>query len=254
MLNPTIFEIWSIQVTWYALVYICGFLTALFILIRASNKKELDITKSQAYDIIIILFLGAIAGARIFHILFYSFDYFSSNPDKILKIWEGGLSFHGGVIGAFLAVFIYCKKKKINFWKLADILALPLIFFLALGRLANFINQEIVGEITNVPWCVHFIGWEGCRHPVQLYGAFGRFVLFVFLLFLQEQKKFKDGFIFWIFVLLISIGRFFTDFFRVDALHFGLSSGQWLSLFFIIMSIISFKLTTKQPKSSNGYT
>ena len=120
--------------------------------------------------------------------------------------------------------------------KLADILTFPALFALALGRIANFINAEIVGTITNVRWCFKFPGYEGCRHPVQLYGAVGRFLLLGYLAIFNNVKKFKDGFIFWNFVFFMGLGRFFCDFFRQDPRILGLSLGQGLSLVMVAVA------------------
>jgi phosphatidylglycerol:prolipoprotein diacylglycerol transferase len=238
-LNPALFKIGTIQVTYYALVYLIGFLAALFVLLNAIKKKELNMTESQAYDFIICLIVGIIIGARLFHIFFWNFSYFLSDPIKIFKIWEGGFSFHGGLLGAVIASLFYAKKKKINLGKLTDILTLPAVFMLALGRIANFINQEIVGKITDVSWCVLFDTASGCRHPVQLYAAAGRFALFFFLLYVKKSlKKFKPGFLFWLFIFLIGFGRFFLDFLREGTAYLGLQLGQWFSLVMIIISLV----------------
>ena len=138
-------------------------------------------------------------------------------------------------MGAALATYWFCKKHKLSFFKVADILTIPAILALAFGRIANFINGELWGTITDASWCVQFKGAQGCRHPVQLYGALGRFSLFG-TLFLLSKKKLKDGFIFWSFVLLIGIGRFAVDFFREDARLIGLSAGQYLSIVMVIVA------------------
>ncbi len=118
---------------------------------------------------------------------------------------------------------------------MADLLVIPAVFVLALGRIGNFINGELYGTITNVRWCVYFPYAEGCRHPVQLYGAFGRAALGGFLLFLNKKKR-KNGFLFWIFILLMGVGRFFCDFVRQDPRFLGLSFGQYLS---VVMAVVS---------------
>ncbi|MBS3099435.1 prolipoprotein diacylglyceryl transferase [Candidatus Pacearchaeota archaeon] len=238
MIDPIILKLGNFQVGYYSLIYILGFLAGLFILLIASKKKEIGLKEEQIYDLIVLLIFGIIMGARLFHILFWDFNYFLSYPIKILYIWEGGFSFHGGLLGASLIVIIFSRWNKINVWKLADILIIPAILFLAFGRLANFINQEIVGTITNVAWCVNFEDYFGCRHPVQLYGAFGRFALFTLLLFIKENFKSKQGFLFWISILLIGVGRFFTDFLREDLAYYGLNPGQWISLIMIIISCL----------------
>ena len=236
MASTIIFDIGSFYITYYNLVYVLGTLVVLFSLLYASRKKKIDLKEGEVYDLVFILILGLVIGARIFHVIFWKWSYYSIQPSAILKIWNGGLSFHGGLFGTIIAGFLYSWKKKISPWKIADVMVIPVLLFLALGRIANFINQEIIGIITNTSWCVIFDDYLGCRHPVQIYGAIGRFALFLFVMFLSDVKKWKDGFLFWISLFLLGIGRFLVDFLREDILHFGLKSGQWLSLPMIIIS------------------
>src|SRR3989344_5811758 len=189
MINPFIFKAGFFRLSYYSLVYVVGFLVSLFVLLR--NKKKIKLKEGEIYDLIALSLAGIIVGARAFHVLFWDFDYFSSNLIKIFYIWEGGLSFHGGFAGVVLAGVIFCKLKKVSLLKIADLVIVPAALFLAIGRVANFINQEIVGKVTDVSWCVNFKSFEGCRHPVQLYAAGGRFLLFLFLMFLSDLKKYK---------------------------------------------------------------
>jgi phosphatidylglycerol---prolipoprotein diacylglyceryl transferase len=237
-INPILIKFSFIQITYYSLVYILGFLTILYILLKASKTNEINIKESQVYDLLIFLILGLLIGARLFHIIFWNFQYYLNDPIKIFFIWQGGFAFHGGLMGAFLALFLYSKKHNLNFPRLLDLLVLPGIFFLALGRIANFINQEIVGTITSLPWCFNFKYNEGCRHPIQLYAALGRFSLFTFLLYIKNTlSDFRPGFLFWTFLTLISTGRFLLDFLRLDTRYLELTAGQWLSIPFIIFGI-----------------
>ena len=234
-INPVLFKIGFVQVTYYALVYIFGILIVLAVLLRASRKKEIGLKEEEIYDFLVLCIFGLLVGARAFHILFWDLDYFLANPIKIFYIWEGGLSFHGGFFGVAVVSFLYSRFKKISLLKIADILVIPIVFILALGRIANFINQEIAGTITNVLWCFNFEYSEGCRHPVQLYASFGRFALFFFLLSIKKKSdEFKDGFIFWNFVFFIGLGRFLLDFLREDVRYFGLAAGQWFALAMLV--------------------
>ena len=226
-LDPTIFSLGPFEVRYYGLVYVLGFLLAWWMLIRYRASINLD--KKEAEDLVFYVILGVLIGARLFSVFFWSPGYYLANPIKIFYIWEGGMAFHGGLIGVLVGVLYFSKKFKKNFWKLADIITLPGIFALALGRIANFINGELWGTVTDAPWCVVFPAVEGCRHPVVLYGAIGRFVLFGFCYWLWK-KNLKPGFVFWNFVFWIGIGRFFTDFLREDVLYAGFSLGQWYSL------------------------
>ncbi len=238
-LNPTLLHLGPLEIRWYGLVYVLGFILMIVLLIRASKKNQLNITKDQAWDLSFYLMLGVIIGSRLFEV-FWEPKFYLSNPLNFLKFWEGGMSFHGGFVGIVVAGYLYCKKKQINFWRMADILSLPAMFSLALGRVANFINGELVGRIWNGSGCVIFPKTdEFCRHPQVLYGAAYRFIIFFGLLWMnvkEETKKFTPGFIFWNFVFWEGVGRFVVDFFREDVLYLGLTVGQWFSLAMIIVA------------------
>lgn len=221
-LTPTLFSIGPFEVRFYGLVYVIGFLLAYWALKKAVSSGKLNLKQDDIESYILYLMLGVIVGARVFHVLFWGFSYFMANPIKILFIWEGGLAFHGALVGALLVSYWFCKKKKISLMRLADIIILPAVFVLGLGRIANFINGELWGTATNVPWCVYFDGAEGCRHPSQIYGAIKRFFIFGVLFFLNKKER-KDGFIFWVFVGLMGLGRFIINFWREDIRYFGLS-------------------------------
>jgi len=233
-IDPTLLHLGPFEIRYYGLVYVIGFLLVWFILDK--NKKELKLTKQQVENLIIYLILGVVIGSRLFEVIFWEPAYYLANPLKIFAFWQGGMSFHGGFMGAIFVVYYFCKKHKLSFAKLADILVIPAVFILALGRIANFINSELVGTITNARWCVQFPGYEGCRHPVQLYGAAGRFLLFGYLLALKKLNKWKPGFLFWNFVLFIGIGRFVIDFLRDESRLLGLSMGQYLSIALVLVA------------------
>jgi phosphatidylglycerol:prolipoprotein diacylglycerol transferase len=240
-INPVLLNLGPFEIRYYGLVYVIGFLVIYFALKYYSNKGILKLTKQEVESFALYLMLGVLIGARIFVVFGWSFLlgdplYYLMNPLKIFAVWEGGMSLHGGIVGILLAGYLYCKKKKLNLAKTADLLTIPGVFILALGRIANFINGELVGTITNLPWCFKFKNYNGCRHPVQLYAAAGRALLGGYLLLINKHKH-KNGFIFWIFITLMGIGRFFCDFVRYDPRLLGLSFGQYLSIVMIIAGI-----------------
>ncbi|MBI4158655.1 prolipoprotein diacylglyceryl transferase [Candidatus Woesearchaeota archaeon] len=236
-LSPFIFEINGFGIRWYSLVYIFGFLLSIYFLKK--YKNSLKIQDEEIYDFITYLILGVVIGARLFEVLVWEPRYYFNNLAEIVKVWHGGMSFHGGLIGAVLATYIYCRKKKFDFWIFADLLTIPAALALAFGRIANFVNAELIGTVSNSNWCVVYQNSDGCRHPSQLYAAAYRFVLFFYLVFMNK-KKFKAGFLFWNFIFLESIGRFTVDFYREDRLYSGLSIGQWSSIILIAISLIFF--------------
>jgi len=234
-INPTLIEIGPFSVRYYGLVYVIGFLVATYILIKLAKANKIKkLNEDKVGDLMLYLLMGGVLGARLVHILL-EINYYFKNPLEIFMIWHGGMAFIGGLAGGILASYFFCRKNKINFYEIADFIVLPFAFFLGLGRIANFINAEFVGRIANVPWCVYFQNYIGCRHPSQIYEALKNFAIFGILLFFYLRKdknknKLKDGFVFWLFIALYGLLRFITNFFREDPLYFHLSIGQWMSL------------------------
>jgi len=231
-LDPVILEIFGFEIRYYGLVYVFGFLLTWWLLHK--YRERLSLSKQEVEDCVFYIILGVLIGSRLFEVIFWNPGYYLSNPLKVFYIWEGGMAFHGGVIGIIFGLLYFVRKFKNSFWKLADVLVLSGTFALALGRIANFINGELWGTVTEVSWCVVFPNVTGCRHPVTLYGAIGRFVLFGWCLWLWK-KGMKAGFVFWNFVFFIGLGRLLVDVFRENARYFYLSLGQWYSLVMIIV-------------------
>ncbi len=242
-LDPVILSLGPFAIRWYGLVYAVGFLGTILFLQYLRTQNKLPLTKDEIYDLVLYAMIGVLLGSRLFEI-FWEPTYYLTNPINILKIWEGGMSFHGGFTGIIIAVYLYAKKKKLNFLELADNFTFPTMLALALGRIANFINGELWGTITSsekTPWCVNFKntgGGDVCRHPQQLYAAAYRSILAMYFLLLTLKEKFKSGFIFWNFMLLEGIGRFIVDFWREDPRFLSLSLGQYFSAIMIVVAAI----------------
>lgn len=241
-LNPTLLKIGALEIRYYGLVYALGLFLSLGWLLYLRKKGRISLSKEQSWDLVFYLMLGVIIGSRLFEIFWEPQLYFQK-PWQLLMIWQGGMSFHGGLAGIIVANWLYCRKNKLDFWRIADILSIPVMLALALGRIANFINGELVGRITSVGWCVKFPAYEGCRHPSMLYAAGQRFLVFGGLLWLSFKEKaleFKAGFIFWNLVFFEGLGRIMVDFYREDILYFGFSLGQWFSLVMVVTALIVF--------------
>lgn len=238
-LDPVLVHLGPLEIRWYGLVYVLGFFLGIVWLKYMQKKGNLALSKDEIWDFIFYLMLGVIIGARLFEV-FWEPQYYLSNPLSLLKIWEGGMSFHGGFVGIVMAAWLYCKKKKIDFWKMADLMSIPAILALALGRLANFINGELVGRVWNGSWCVVFPDYGAeCRHPNMIYSFFQRMLVFGWLFFLTfRDQAFRPGFIFWNFVFWEGLGRIIVDFYREDILYFGFSLGQWFSAVMVIVAVI----------------
>jgi phosphatidylglycerol:prolipoprotein diacylglycerol transferase len=232
-INPILISIFGLEVRYYGLVYVIGFLLALFVLLNQRNK--INLSKEEVYDFIFYSIIFIIVGARLFEILFYNPSYYFSNPLQMLMIWKGGLSFHGGLTGVIIWIFIFIKKKKLKFYDLSDILVIPAAFVLCIGRIANFLNAELVGRITNLPWAVKFSNYEGYRHPSQIYEALKNLFIF-FVLFFLKNKRLKKGTLTWLFVFMYGVLRFLIEFVKEpESLILGIPTGQLLSLIMIVV-------------------
>ena len=241
-INPVAFSIGPFQVRWYGIIFVFGFFLAyLFLLNAIKTNKIKNLKREHLAELILYLLIGVLIGSRAMQVLYYEPRYYFTHPLEMFAIWRGGLSFHGGLLGAVLMGWIFCKKRKISFYQLADVLAVSASLALFFGRIGNFINAELYGKISNVPWCVRFPTAPGCRHPSQLYEAgknlFNFFIL-GFILKRKFTKKLRDGIVFWHFILLYGILRFSIEFFRYWNYYFlGLSKGQWLCLGMIAVAI-----------------
>lgn len=239
-LDPVILRLGFLEIRHYGLVYIFGFLISLGWMFYLKKRGRVKLDKEEIWDLSFWLMLGLLIGSRVFEV-FWEPGIYLTRPWELLMVWKGGMSFHGGLAGIIIAAWLFCKKKRISFYKIADLLSVPTIFALALGRIANFINGELVGRITSVDWCVVFPGYDqACRHPSTLYSAGKRFLVFGWLLFLSFKQEFKAGFIFWNFIFWVGLGRIIIDFYREDILYLGFSLGQWFSLVMVIAALAMF--------------
>ena len=244
--DPVAFQIFSFEIRWYSLAYIIGILLG-WVLSKKIFIKNLEINK-KFDDYITYLIIGIIVGGRLGYIVFYNFNYYLNNILDIFKIWEGGMSFHGGLIGVICASIVFAKKNKQDYFLYTDVVALAAPIGIFFGRLANFVNSELYGSPTEVPWAVTFVEVDNLsRHPSQLYEAvLEGIILFLILIYFRKKNYLeKPGLISALFLILYSIFRFIVEFFRVPDEQLGylilsLSMGQIISLIFIIFGIILF--------------
>lgn len=240
-INPIILELGPLQVRYYGLFWAIGFIIAYFMIYHLAKRKEIRLEKDDVSDLIIYLMAGIILGARVIYVIFYNFPFYMQKPLEIFAVWHGGLSFHGGLLGAATAVFLFSRKKGIHFYDLADLIVVPAALALALGRIGNFTNAELYGRMTDVPWCIDYSKNQyvadipsGCRHPSQIYESMKNLLIFT-ALWIIKGKKLPRGFMFWTFVTMYGFLRFFVEFFRqpdeqIGFLFGSLSMGQLLSL------------------------
>ena len=191
--DPVAFEIFSLSVRWYSLAYIFGIIFGWLYCKKILIKDNL--ISKLFEDYISYLIIGIIIGGRLGYVIFYNFTYFLNNPIEIFMIWNGGMSFHGGLIGIFISTLVFSNKYNINKYLFLDLIAVAAPIGIFLGRIANFINSELVGKITNVPWAVIFTKVDNfSRHPSQLYEAFLEgIILFIILNYIFIKKKYKAG-------------------------------------------------------------
>ena len=246
--DPVAFQVMSFEIRWYSLAYILGIIIG-WILCKKIFIKNLDINQ-KFDDYITYLIIGIIIGGRLGYVLFYNLNYYIENIVDIFKIWQGGMSFHGGLLGIIVASILFAKKNNQDLFVYTDLVSLVAPIGIFFGRLANFINSELYGKVTEVPWAVTFIQVDNLsRHPSQLYEAFFEGIVLFLLLLYFRNKNFlvKPGLISGLFLIFYSVFRFCVEFFRVPDeqigyLIFNLSMGQIISLVFIIIGTIVFYL------------
>jgi phosphatidylglycerol:prolipoprotein diacylglycerol transferase len=238
-IDPVIFQVGPFALRWYALAYIAGLTFGWWWLRRlvadpalwppGSRPAPVDVD-----DLLVWITFGVILGGRVGYVLFYGGTEYGANPIEMLKIWRGGMSFHGGLVGAAIAMMIFARRRQLNFWNLFDLAAAAVPVGLFLGRIANFVNAELYGRPTDVPWAVVFpTGGPEPRHPSQLYEAgLEGIVLFVVLTALVYGPKLlrKPGAITGVFGIGYGLSRFFVEFFREPDPQLGTIAGGWLTM------------------------
>ncbi len=245
-ISPIALSIGPLAIRWYSLAYLVGILAAWFLILRNNKKYELGYTSQNIEDLTFFITMGIILGGRLGYAVFYGGEEMWLKPWKILEIWKGGMSFHGGICGVIIAALLYAKKYKLKFLAVTDLVALYSPIGIFLGRLANFTNDELWGRVTNVPWAIRFPnGGYLPRHPSQLYEAFLEgIILFGVLNYLWSFKKVRNnpGTVSALFVLLYGLFRICMEQFRQPDAHMGfyfnnITMGQLLSVPFVIVGI-----------------
>ena len=235
-IDPVAFSIGPLAVRWYGLMYLAGFAIGWWLGMRRISKDLAPITRTQLDDLLFLVVLGVILGGRLGYVLFYKPGYYAAHPLEILYIWQGGMSFHGGLLGVMLAMVIAARRHGVDWLRLMDFLAPLVTPGIAAGRLGNFINAELPGRVTDLPWGMVFPGaGDAPRHPSQLYQfALEGVVLFVFLWWFSSKPR-PRGQVSAMFLLGYGVLRFITEFARepdafIGYLALGLTMGQWLCL------------------------
>ena len=243
--DPVAFNLFAFEIRWYSLAYIFGILFGWFYCKRFLIKDKIIFTLFD--DLVTYLIVAIIVGGRLGYIFFYNLKYYSQNFIEIFFIWEGGMSFHGGLIGILIATFIFSKKNNINKYIFLDLISVSAPIGLFFGRVANFINSELIGKATNGSWGVIYPQIDSIpRHPSQLYESFLEgIVLFIIMNLIYFKKKYKTGTVSFAFLFFYGIFRFIAEIFREPDKQLGyifgsFSMGMLLSLIMIFFSIILF--------------
>ena len=252
--DPVAVQFFSFEIRWYSLAYIFGILLGWTyckkILIKDNNISKLF------DELISYIIIGLILGGRLGYVLFYNLRYYLNNPDEILMIWKGGMSFHGGLLGVLIATIIFSNKHNVNKYIFLDLISASAPIGIFLGRISNFINSELYGRETDVLWSVVFTKVDNVsRHPSQIYEALLEGLVLFIIIFLFTKKNFltKPGLISSLFLIFYSIFRFFVEFYRMPDDHLGfiflnLTTGQIISLIFFSLGFCLFYFKKNENK------
>ncbi len=252
MINPIALQIGPISIHWYGIAYIVGLSVGVWILNTLNKKQKAFKDLNQILDFAFWIFMaGVIVGGRLGYVLFYNLSYFVQNPAKIIAIWEGGMSFHGGFLACVIVGYFFFKKHKISYLKAADIILIPSALALMFTRIANFINGELVGRVienSNWQWLGVDFGDGLLRYPSQLFQSFSALLIFVILLIIFNFKP-KTGVLTFSYLMLYGLFRFIIEFWREPDSQVGFvwqhfTMGQLLSLLMLITGVIGITFFT----------
>ncbi len=245
-IKPYIIKIGPLQIRWYGLMYLLGFVASYMLVRYQIARKNLPVGKEAVDSLYFSILVGLLVGARLGYVLFYNLPYYVRNPLEIVAVWQGGMSFHGGLIGAIVAGILFCIRRKIDFWLLADLVIVTVPIGLGLGRLGNFINAELWGRPTFLPWGMVFPHQDAGnipRHPSQLYEFFLEGIVLFTVLWVLKDRVRQTGILLSVFLILYGLFRFLVEFFREPDRHLGFvagffTMGQILSVIMIVTGAV----------------
>ncbi len=244
-IDPVLLHLGPLKIRWYGLMYVLGFIASYLLVKKQIRDVKFDRLGAHFENLNIVLILAIVLGGRLGYVIFYNLPYYLENPLEIPATWSGGMSFHGATIGLIVAGFIFCRIKRINFWKTADIYVVTIPVGLGLGRIGNFINGELFGRVSELPWAMVFPGGGPvARHPSQLYEVILEGIILFAILWTNRQKPWQassswpHGSLLALFLIGYGMFRFFVEFFREPDPQIGLiydllSMGQLLSFIMI---------------------
>jgi len=230
-IDPVAISIGPLQVHWYGLMYVFGIMALWFLATRRARRPDSGWKPEEVGDLVFYGALGVILGGRIGYMLFYNLPHYLSHPLDVFKVWEGGMSFHGGLLGVLLAMWYYARKTKRTFFTVADFVAPWTPIGLGLGRLGNFINQELWGKVSDVPWAMVFrTGGPLPRHPSQLYELGLEGVVLFTILWLYTRRPRPTGSVSGLFLIGYGLARFAVEFVREPDPQLGYLAWDWLTM------------------------
>ena len=244
-IDPVIVQIGPISIRWYGMMYLLGFVLARFLVVHRIKKTgKASVTIDEIDSLFVYLILGLVLGARVGYVVFYDLSAYIKNPIEIFSVWHGGMSFHGGLIGSIIAGLIFTRKDKKDFWELSDLVIVAAPIGLGLGRLGNFINGELYGRVTAMPWGMVFPGGGPMpRHPSQIYELFLEGVVLFLILWSLSSKGLGPGMVTASFISFYGLFRFIAEFFREPDPQIGFilgifTMGQLLSALMMVFGVV----------------
>ncbi len=256
-IDPVAVKLGPLKIHWYGIMYLIAFASAWWLGVRRARRPGSGWNPDQVSDLIFYGAMGVVLGGRLGYTLFYNFGHFLADPLSIFRIWEGGMSFHGGLLGVLVAMWLYGRKYHRRFFELTDFIAPLVPIGLAAGRLGNFINGELWGRPTDVPWAMVFPGAGPLpRHPSQLYELLLEGVLLFIIVWFYSARPRPRMAVSGVFALGYGSFRFFVEFFREPDAHIGylafgwLTQGQLLSVPLILLGVLLLWLAYRRPQDT----
>ncbi|MCL5022851.1 MAG: prolipoprotein diacylglyceryl transferase [Nitrospirae bacterium] len=250
-INPVIVTIGPFAIRWYGMMYLAGFTASYHLVKYQMKKKRLKFGTDFVASLYTYLIVGLLIGARLGYVLFYDLANYLRHPIEIFAVWHGGMSFHGGLIGSILGGVFFCKQARVDAWQIADLVIVTAPIGLGLGRIGNFINGELFGRVTDVPWAMVFPqGGPLPRHPSELYEFLLEGVVLFTVLWVLKDRKWRSGILSSLFLILYGLFRFFVEFFRQPDAQLGFvlgpfTMGQVLSAFMVLAGGLLLSLRRK---------
>ena len=253
LIDPEIMHIGPLAIRWYGVMYLIGFAASYFLVKEQIKKRGLPLSSDFLESLFTYIILGLVIGARLGYVLFYDLTAYMNHPLEIFAVWHGGMSFHGGLIGSVVCGVWYCKRSRADAWLVADLVSATAPIGLGMGRLGNFINGELYGRVTDMPWGMIFPnGGLLPRHPSQLYEFFLEGVALFAVLWNMKDRVRRSGVLLSLFIMLYGVIRFLVEFFREPDSQLGFvlghfTMGQVLSTCMVLGGLVLFLARQKEP-------